>query len=169
MIIRSVPRLLLTLSTLAFIMSIGAVARPVMAQCETVTDQQLVATIYGKIKADKALAAQIPHINIVAVNAAVKFRGWANSKKDYNRIQGFALNTACVRVVNVEYFAEVPPATGNARMAEGCASGTKPCGDLCIPEADVCNISEFMGFRTTMFRFNRGPELLLLGMAIGCS
>ena len=167
MIVRSTKRLLLTLICFAIVTTIGAVMRPTMAQCETVTDKQLVTTIYGKIKADKALASQISHINIVSVYAAVKFQGWANSKKDFTKIKGFAVNTACVKLVNVNNFAETPPVTGTNQREAGCAAGMKACGDICIPEADTCNITEFLGFLPAMFRFDRGPELELFGMA-GC-
>lgn len=128
----------------AFTITIGAIARPAFAQCEKVTDSQIVSAIYAKIKADKGLAAQIPHINVVAVNGVVKFQGWADRKADYDKIVGFASETSCVRLVNVNNFAETPPAAGNAlRAAGGCSAGTKPCGDVCIPDGDPCNIGEF--------------------------
>ncbi|MBK6722836.1 MAG: hypothetical protein IPG58_06005 [Acidobacteria bacterium] len=110
----------------AFTITIGAIARPAFAQCEKVTDSQIVASIYAKIKNDKGLAPQISHINVVSVYAAVKFQGWADRRADYDRIVGFASETTCVRLVNVNNFAETPPAAGNAlRAAAGCARGDK--------------------------------------------
>ncbi|MEQ1646275.1 MAG: BON domain-containing protein, partial [Pyrinomonadaceae bacterium] len=144
MITRSIARTFTVFCFFAFAITIGAIARPAFAQCEKVADSQIVASIYAKIKNDKVLAPQISHINVVSVFAAVKFQGWADKRADYDRIVGFASETSCVRLVNVNNFAETPPASGNAlRAGSGCSAGTKPCGDVCIPEGDPCNIGEF--------------------------
>jgi hypothetical protein len=144
MLTRSITRTFMVFCFFAFTITIGAVARPAFAQCDKVTDSQIVASIYAKIKNDKGLAPQISHINVVSVFAAVKFQGWADRQADYDRIVGFASETSCVRLVNVNNFAETPPAAGNAlRAAAGCSRGTKACGDVCIPEGDPCNIGEF--------------------------
>lgn len=114
--------------------------------CSAVTDAQLVSTIYTKIKADRVLSSQISHINVVAVNAAVKLQGWANSKSDFDRLRDLVSTTSCVRVVNVNAFEESPPDVNSPyRTTKGCASGTKPCGDVCIPEGDACNITAESG------------------------
>lgn len=136
-------RLMVTLCFFAFIATVNAYIRPVSAQtCDTVTDEQLVADIYAKIKADKGLASQISHINVAAINRAVKLQGWANSKNDYDKVVQIVTDTNCVRVINVNLFEEAPPPTGSSlRSTGGCAPGTKPCGDVCIPEGDSCNIT----------------------------
>ena len=84
---RSLQILIMALC-LAFIASIAAIERPVLAQCEKVTDAQIVADIYTQIRADKGLAGQISHINVVSLYAAVKFEGWADTRKDYDRDRG---------------------------------------------------------------------------------
>ncbi len=146
MMMRSTPRLVLTLSCFAVIFTLFAAARTVSAQCDKVTDEQIVADIYAKIKADSRLAAQISHVNVVSIYAAVKFQGWADSKRDYDKIVGFAINADCVKLVNVNLFLEAPPATGDLmRSAGGCAAGTKACGDICIPEGDVCSLTKYLG------------------------
>ena len=131
--------------TLCFfaVAAILAASEPVSAQtCDNVTDEQLVNSVYAKIKADKGLASQISHINVVSVYGAVKFQGWANSKSDFDKVVEFAVTTSCVKLVNVNLFEEIPPpANYPLRSASGCASGTKPCGDVCIPQADTCNIT----------------------------
>lgn len=138
---RSTLRPIVTLCLFIFIASVAAASRPVSGQtCDTVTDVKIVADIYAKIKANKALAAQIPHINVVSVFAAVKLQGWADNKRDFDKIVGFAKTTACVKLVNVNLFEPAPPPSTN-RLAAGCSAGTKPCGDICIPEGDSCNIA----------------------------
>jgi len=170
MIRKPLVRLVMTLCFFAFAVTVSTFERPIFAQCDKVTDPQIVSTIYGKIKAEKGLAGQISHINVVSVSAAVKFQGWANTKKDYEKIVGFGLNTACVKLVNVNNFAEVPPATGgNLRSVGGCATGTKQCGDVCIPEADTCNIGEFMGMNHPVIPFFLTDEIARLENAFVCS
>lgn len=127
----------------AFLATVAASERPVYGQCEGVTDAKITSDIIAKIKNDKSLSTQMRHINVSVTNAAVKLQGWTDTKKDYDRLVGFAAGTSCVRVVNVNDLQEAPPAANsNQRLGAGggCASGTKPCGDICIPEGDSCNI-----------------------------
>lgn len=139
MINRFTLRLIFTLCFFVFLVTANAYMRPVSAQtCDGVTNEQLVSDIYAKIKADKNLAPQISHINVVAVFAAVKLQGWANSKNDYNKVVDIVSETRCVRLVNVNLFEDSPPPT--LRSGGACSAGTKKCGDICIPETDACNI-----------------------------
>lgn len=140
---RSTVRIFITLCFFALTITVGAIIRPAYAQCDKVTDSQIVAGIYAKINADKGLASQVSHINVVSVSGTLKFQGWADDLSDYERIVGFGVNASCVRMLNVNNFMETPPPTSSGlRSTTGCASGTKPCGDVCIPEADACNISK---------------------------
>lgn len=134
-------RLFMSLCFFAILATAAAIERPAFAQCESVNDAKIVSDIYAKLKGDKALAGQLSHINVTSTNYAVKFQGWTDTRKDYDRAVGFA-NMTCVRVVNVNDFSDAPPAASSQLRAGagGCASGTKPCGDICIPEGDVCNI-----------------------------
>ncbi len=123
---------------------------PAAAQCESATDQKLVTDMYAKIKGDKNLASQIRHINVTALNLVIKLQGYTNKKTDHDRLVGYALKMACVKMVNSNELAPVAPDAGtggvNQRLAGGgCASGTKQCGDICIPESDICNIEAFLG------------------------
>lgn len=148
--------------TFVFLLTITAVA---FGQCEKNTDSQIVAAIYADIKADKGLASQISHINVVSVNAAVKLQGWADDQSSYDKVNDIALKTTCVKLVNVNSFAETPPPVGDRLRSggsEGCAAGTKPCGDICIPEADACNLGGFMTKGAMIFRFDTN---FFLGLA----
>lgn len=140
------------------------------AQCDKKTDADIVAEIYGKIKADKGLASQISHINVVSIYAAVKFQGWANNQTDHNKIKGFGLNTDCVKLVNVNDFAETPPPTEDRLRSDGgCAAGTKACGDVCIPEGDKCSIGEFKAFVPRLFYFDSDATASLFTAGTGCN
>ena len=140
---------------LAFLASVAAIERPIAAQCEKVTDEQVVTDIYQQIKADKALAAQTSHINVVSLYAAVKLQGWTATQRDYDKLNQIALGTNCVRLVNISGLKGQDP----GERIGGCASGMKACGDICIPTGDACNIT---GARRLLFRTRSDGELALV-------
>jgi hypothetical protein len=153
----------------AFLLTVGASSRPAFAQCDKVTDDQIVSGIYAKIKADKRLASQISHINVVSLYSAVKLQGWADSKSDYDKVYNFAMTTDCAKLVNVNNFQETaPPADDASRSLRGCGSGTKACGDICIPESDVCNIGGLAAFYEPLFKLELGVETSLFGAVSAC-
>lgn len=129
-------------SFFVFISAFNASLNPIYGQkCEdtTATNEAIVSNIYAKIKANKNLASQISHINITSKNLAVKIVGWADNKSDYDKIISYAMETDCVRVVNVNDFYESKPSED--QLLSMCQGGTKPCGDICIPKNDVCFIT----------------------------
>lgn len=116
--------------------------RPAAAQsCDTPDDKAIVTEIYAQIANDRTLAKQIPHISVMSTLGVVKIIGWADSKADFLKVQTIAAEVDCVRLVNVNKFEEIPPPLDSPlRSSNGCASGTKPCGDVCIPSGDTCSI-----------------------------
>jgi hypothetical protein len=130
-------QLLIFAICLVFLAAVAAIESPVAAQCEKVTDDQIVTDIYGQIRADKALAAQVTHINVVSLYAAVKLQGWTATQRDYDKVNQIALGTNCVRLVNISGLKGQDP----GERLGGCASGMKACGDICIPSGDACNIT----------------------------
>lgn len=148
-------KMISTLFTFMFLVTLIAVS-PAFGQCEKDADSQIVADIYDGIKADKGLASQISHINVISTNGAVKLQGWADNQSSYEKINEIALKTNCIKLVNVNDFAETPPPTGDRLRSgpAGCASGTKPCGDICIPEGDACNLGGLTKGAAAIFRFN---------------
>lgn len=170
MITRSISRLALTLCCFAFIITICALARPVMAQCSQMTDAQIVADIYGKINAESGLASQVSHINVVgaASLAAVKLQGWTNNQSDFDKVKDIALSLKCLKV-NVNGFEPAPPATDSPqRSIGGCAPGTKPCGDVCIPDGDPCNIPGARSIFLPAFRFDLDRALAIFAPVASC-
>ena len=147
----------------------AAAGRPTFAQCEKVTDAQIVTDIYSQIRADKGLTGQISHINVVSLYAAVKFQGWTDTQKDYDKVSQIGLNTSCVRLVNLSGLLNAPPPDGSAmRSGGGCTSGTKACGDVCIPSGDTCNSSMKIGLLRVMFSPDRDGRLALVLSESGC-
>ncbi len=151
--------------TFVFLVTLIALSSPAFGQCEKNADSQIVAEIYNNIKNDKGLASQISHINVISTSGAVKLQGWANDQSSYDRVNEIALKTTCVKLVNVNAFAETPPPAGDSMRSGGgvgCASGTKPCGDICIPEGDACNLGGFLDKSASVFRFDTN---FFLGLA----
>ena len=161
----------MTLCSFAFIMTICAIARPAMAQCDQMTDAQIVADIYGKIKADSGLASQVSHINVVGVAglATVKLQGWADNQNDFDKVKDIAMSLKCLKL-NVNGFEPAPPpANSPERSSKGCAPGTKPCGDVCIPEGDPCNIGGARSIYLPIFRFDLDRSLAIFEPVSSCS
>ncbi len=143
------------LFTFVFLVTLIAVSNPAFGQCEKNADSQIVADIYNEIKDDKGLLTQILHINVLSMNGAVKLQGWADNQSSYDKVHEIALKTTCVKLVNVNDFRETPPPTGDRlRSGGGCAAGTKPCGDICIPDADACNLDGLLNKAGASFQFN---------------
>lgn len=138
----TIKRLILSLVFFICTLSFGAMLRPAMAQCETPDDARIVSEIIAKIGADKSLAPQRSHINVVSVNGAVKLQGWTDTRSDYDKLYSYAFKAMCVKMVNVNLFSETPPpADSPARSAVGCGTGMKACGDVCIPTSDPCSMT----------------------------
>ncbi len=131
--------LIVSFCVLAFLASTGASENAVHAQkCD---DASILTNISSKIAQNKTLSSQSSHINIVVVNAAVKLQGWTDSKSSYDLLYGIISKTECVRLININQMQDAPPPdTDQMRSSGGCVGGTKPCGDICIPEGDSCNI-----------------------------
>ena len=111
-------------------------------QC-TSPDAKIITDISDRVAKDGNLSPQSGHFNVMSTNGAVAFYGWVDSAKDADRLQNIALTTACVRLVNMSGLLDAPPPPNSPMRPSpttGCATGTKPCGDICIPEADSCNI-----------------------------
>jgi hypothetical protein len=138
----TVSRIILRTGFLVLVFLFAAMLSPAMAQCERPDDVRIVSEIMGRIAGDKALASQRSHINVVSLNGAVKLQGWTDTKSDYTRLYGYAFNAQCVTMVNENNITQTPPpADGAVRSSNGCGTGMKACGDICIPSTDTCSIS----------------------------
>lgn len=161
----------LILFTFVLIVTLIAMSSPAFGQCEKNADSQIVTDIYNGIKDDKGLVGQIAHINVIATSGAVKLQGWADNQSSYEKVNDIALNTACVRLVNPREFLQSPPPAGDSLRSgggAGCASGTKPCGDICIPEGDSCNLGGFLTKGAMIFRFDKNFFLALTAPDNSC-
>jgi hypothetical protein len=126
-----------------FISTIELLINPVFGQkCDNTpeTNEAIVNSIYEKIKGNKDLASQVSHINITSTNLAVKIQGWVDNQSNYDKVRQYALDAECARVVNENEFSVGEPTENLMPRGGGCAPGTRQCGDICIPDNDVCNI-----------------------------
>lgn len=100
--------------------------------CAATTDEQIVAAIQEKIKADHRFDNQWGHINVSVRNRVVYLAGWVEGNIQFRDLIKYAHRTRCVRLVNTKFFK--PSKWG------GCGQGMKPCGDICIPREETCNL-----------------------------
>lgn len=106
-------------------------AAPQLPGCGDVTDAQIIATIKDKIKNDNRFDGQLKHINVDSQSKIVTLDGFVKGRAQVRAVDSFAATTRCVRrVIN----------RLKDRFIVGCGSGTKLCGDICIPRAAACTI-----------------------------
>ena len=102
--------------------------------CSKTTDTETVDTIYNKIKVK--YETQMSHINVTINDGVVTLEGWTTTKGVKKEIEKFARKTSCVKSVVSNL---------TIGVGGGCGPGQKPCGDICIPSAQVCNIRTKLG------------------------
>ncbi len=97
--------------------------------CSKTTDTAIVDAIYAKIQAK--YKSQMSHINVRIKDGEVTLEGWATAKKVKQDIEKMAKKASCVKKVMNNL---------TIGVGGGCGPGTKPCGSICIPESEPCNI-----------------------------
>lgn len=137
---KSVTKFFIMVALFVFISAFEISINPAYGQtCGETADVDIVNNIYAKIKGNSKLAGQETHINVTSINRVVKILGWADSASDRTTIYNYAMGTACVTMVNASEFLDAKPT--EEQMRSMCTGGTKPCGDICIPDKDTCNIT----------------------------
>ena len=128
MTLRTTFKLGLAMFALILGLNTGAAAQKV--DCNTVTDDQIVKSIYDrmKVKHDN----QIMHVNVRSSGRVVTLEGWATTKKVRGEIEKIAKKTQCVNKKMKNQL--------KVGAVGGCGAGTKRCGTICIPVAEECNI-----------------------------
>ncbi len=97
--------------------------------CVSVTKEQLVKSIYDKIKVK--YEGQRTHINVSVKDNVVTLDGWATTKQVSKMIVRYARITKCVKsVVN----------NLSIGVGAGCTRQQIKCGDICIGSDRDCNI-----------------------------
>jgi hypothetical protein len=118
----------LMILSILFLFSLNGFAQRI--DCTQTTDEQLVNTIIDAATA-KFGAEEMYHINVTAKNGVITLAGWATDKKIKKEIEKLTKKTKCVKsVVNKLKIG----------IGGGCAAGEIPCGGICIPETETCNI-----------------------------
>lgn len=121
-------KIALAVFSLVLFSSVSATAQKV--DCSKKTDAQIVKEIYDKMKKKSSLDKQILHVNVRSKNGVVTLEGWTTTLKIKAEIVKIAQKIKCVKQVinNLE----------DSFM--GCGPGQKPCGNICIPIEEICNI-----------------------------
>jgi BON domain len=125
---KSIVRMALLAFSLMLTFNLGTYAQK--TDCSKTTDDQIVSSIYAKIKVK--YEAQMDHINVRITDGVVTLEGWATTKSVKKDIEKYAKKTGCVKsVLNMLTIG----------IGGGCGPGEKPCGGICIPSSAKCNIS----------------------------
>ena len=108
--------------------NLGTFAQKV--DCSQTTDAMIVDAIYAKMTVK--YEAQMNHVNVRSKDRAVVIEGWVTTKAAKKDIEKLAKKVGCVK----------QPVVSNLTIGigGGCGPGTKPCGDICIPTSEPCNI-----------------------------
>lgn len=119
----------ITLAIFAFLIACNLTVSAQKVDCSKTTDEEIVAAIQTNLSAK--YSSQMNHINIHVKNGEVIIQGWTPNKKDRKEIEKIVKKTKCVKKV-----------TNNLKIGTdgGCTNGTKPCGEICIPNDQTCNI-----------------------------
>lgn len=98
--------------------------------CSKTTDAMIVDAIYAKMKVK--YEAQMGHVNVRSKARVVTLEGWATTKGIKKDIEKLAKKVGCVK----------QPVVNNLTIGVGggCGPGSKPCGSICIPIEEECNI-----------------------------
>ena len=124
---KSMVKMALVAFSFMMAFSFGAYAQK--TDCTKMTDVEIVDAIY--VKLNVKYAAQMNHVNVRIKEGIVTIEGWVTTEKIKKDIAKIAKKVKCVKeVVN----------TLTIGVGGGCGLGTKPCGDICIPTNENCNI-----------------------------
>lgn len=116
--------------TILFLVTAGSLS--ISAQdCSKKTDADLVKAVMKKISSK--YKKQMNHINVHVENGNVFLEGWTVTEADKAKITELAQKVKCVKSVTNHL---------SIGIGGGCDTGTKPCGDTCIPNNQTCNISK---------------------------
>jgi osmotically-inducible protein OsmY len=123
-------KIILAVLTLILFSSIDAAAQKT-TDCANMTDEQIVKSIYDKLKKKKKYDEQLMHLNVVSRDGVVTLQGWTTTKKIKAEIVKLVEKMKCVKAGVVNQLGDAPL---------GCGPGQKKCGSICIGLEEVCNI-----------------------------
>lgn len=145
-----------TILICAAILGAGVFVQTKGQSCESITDQQIVDAIYAKFEANSQLKSQLDRLNVTVVREPVsgtmqawKVEGWVDDQKDRDKVMDLMYSVysdlngiKCFPNIKFNFNSlytadDVPP---GFKSAGGCVGDTKPCGDICIPMNESCNI-----------------------------
>ncbi len=125
---KSIMKIALAVFSLILMGNIGTYAQK--TDCSKVTDADTVKAIYDKIRVK--YPGQMERVNVRIKDGVVTLEGWTTTKGMRKDIEKYAKKTKCVKKVVSKLTIGIPG---------GCGPGQKRCGDICIDEAEDCNIT----------------------------
>jgi BON domain len=126
---KKIPVLKMILFTFSLMMVFNLGVSAQRTDCSKTTNDDIVKAIQEKMSVK--YADQLTHINFSVENGVVSIEGYTNSKKAKKDIEKLVKKISCVTKI----ISNLKTAAGG-----GCGSGTKPCGEICIPSNQICNV-----------------------------
>lgn len=124
---QSVLRIALMAFSLVLMLSLSGFAQK--TDCSITTGDQIVDSIYAKFK--RKYESQLEHVNVRIKDGVVTLEGWVTTKSAKKDMEKWAKSIKCVKSVVNKL---------GVGVGGGCGPGEKPCGTICIPEEEKCNI-----------------------------
>jgi osmotically-inducible protein OsmY len=125
----SVLKMILFAFSLMMAFNLGVSAQK--TDCSKTTNDEIVKAIQGKVSVK--YTDQLTHINFSVENGVVSIEGYTTTKKMKKEIEKLVKKVSCVTKI-----------ISNLKVGAGggCGTGSKPCGEICIPSNQTCNIGK---------------------------
>ena len=107
--------------------------------CNSATHDDILRAIYKAIDKNCTYAKQEWQFNITEKTKTVTIIGWSADYVDIAKLVGDTATNCTIASNN--FVAKPPDLGGNFRLIRSCANGYAPCGDVCIPVGEYCNIT----------------------------
>ena len=128
---KKISVLKIVLFTFSLIMAFSLSVSAQKTDCSKTTNEDIVKSIQEKVSVK--YADQLTHINFSVENGVVSIEGFTTTKKAKKEIEKLVKKVSCVTKI-----------VSNLKVGAGggCGTGSKPCGEICIPSNQTCNIGK---------------------------
>lgn len=134
---KSMVKTALAIFSLILVFNLGGYAQK--KNCSEMTDDEIISAIYDEIEA--AYPDQMDHINIRITDGVLTLEGWVTTKKVRKKIYKFAKRYKSKKKYKKEgKCVEKIENNLTIGVGGGCNPGQKPCGTICIPINEKCNV-----------------------------
>ena len=129
----------------------SATSTPAVAACN---DTKVTSDVGDALKANTDIWAEHRTINYFSKACVVYLQGGVTSLALYQKVIGVVSKVNGVKGLDISRF---QPSEPSHPGSGGCPADMKPCGDICIPKDDQCNIGADIAGKTPMPTTSKTP------------